>query len=280
MRVAPGRRRARAAHAAAGARGRRVAVGVRAHHLRRRRPAAHPRVRRVRDPQPRRGGRAARRAGEGHRRRRHHQRRARPSSGPTAGRRSSWCRPRPTSSASSAPTRPASATAPGFRWWEVAGTAHADKFQVGAGGRRARLPGAGEQRTEPLRRPDGAPRPRPVGAHRRRAAEGAAVRDRRGDEDLRPRRVGQREGRHPHAARRRARRHALGRVGRRVGGVHPVRLHQAVDRRAARRSGTAHATTTDASTAPRRSGRSPPASCSPTTGPTCMAMAQPDRIPA
>ena len=155
-----------------------------------------------------------------------------------------------------------------FRWWETAGTAHADQFQVGL---RAENLGC----------------PAPVNNGPSRFVVRTALRDldrwvRTGvappkaprfavdprDEGLRARPVGQRGGRHPHAARRRAGRHALGGLGRRIDRLHPVRLHQAADRRSRSRSATGHATTTAGSTAPPRSGRSPPASCSPTTGPT------------
>ena len=43
-----------------------------------------------------------------------------------------------------------------FRWWETAGTAHADRFQVGSQADEPRLSRAGEQRAESVRRAHGA----------------------------------------------------------------------------------------------------------------------------
>ena len=255
--------------AAAHRRGR-VAVGVRAGHLLRRRAAAHPRVRRVLRAQPGRG-----RAAAGRRRARTPasptRSAGRPrSSAPTSACRSSTSRPRPTSAASSTPTRPASPTATA----SGSGRSPAPPTPMRTSSARPRstsiaaCPSTTARCTSwPRRRctrsPSGS---RPA----RRRSPRPASRSRRGDAADPAQRRRHRARRHPHAAGRRTGRDAVG--GARPEPVHHLpaaRLDQAVLGRPARAALPVTRRVPQQATTPMPTRRSTPASPSRRTAPRC-----------
>ena len=126
-----------------------------------------------------------------------------------------------------------------YRLWEIAGTAHADRFQVGAVRGGARLSAADQPRSAGVRPPRRAPSPGHVGDEGAAPPEADAPRggrDRR-DADVRPRRRRQRDRRRAitrgrRAGRRPVRLRGAGSPDR----VHPHGQHHAAHRGAARRA--------------------------------------------